>query len=130
MPAWEKMIRWGKVKTASADKGPYRLAEVESDGKVLDVHIIDPFGLQGNPHVDGEVLIFTPDADDGKACGIVMPRPKDRWDGLKPGEVGLKNFDKGQTIHMDANGAIVMASPNGDTLIKSPGGIVHINPPG
>lgn len=119
MPAWERMIRWGKIKTVSKDQGPYRLAEVESDGKSLDVHLLDPFGLQANPHADAHVLLFVPDGDEGKACGLVMPRPKDRWDGLKEGEVGLKNFDKGQSIHMDADGNV---------MIRSPGGVVHINP--
>jgi hypothetical protein len=31
----------------------------------------------------------------------------------------LKNFDKGQSIHMDADGNV---------MIRSPGGVVHINP--
>jgi phage gp45-like len=120
MSSSDRNIRWGELTGESKDVGPYRLVEVEADGKKMDIMTIDPFGLQGSGHKDAQVLLLVPDGDEGKAVGIVMPRPKDRWDGLKPGEVGLKHFDKGQYLHH---------KDNGDTVIKTPNGILHLNPP-
>lgn len=106
---------WGQLKSVSNDKGPHKIATVECDGKPIDCHVGESFGVQANPHTDALCYVVFPDGDEGKGLIIfALPRPKDRWDQQKEGEVGVKNFDKGQYMHLDANGHIVMSTPNGE----------------
>lgn len=99
-----RMIRFGVIKAPSNDKGPHKLTTVVADGKEMQVQVIEPYGVQGSPIKDGMVLILTPDGDDGKAVGIMMPPPKDRVDQQKPGEVTYKNHVTGNRIQHDADG--------------------------
>lgn len=102
----DRMIRFGVVTEVSKDAGPHKLIKVVADGKAMDVKIWEPYGVQGSAPAKSEVLIFTPDGDDGKAVGIVMPPPKDRVDGQKTGEVTFKNHVAGQTAKFDENGNV------------------------
>lgn len=120
MSSSDRNVRWGEVTGESKDTGPYRLVEIETDGKKMDAIVLDPFGMQGSPHKGAQTLVIIPDGDEGKAVVLVLPRPKDRWDGMKPGESGMKHFDKKQFMHL---------KDNGDIDIKTPGGIIHLNPP-
>lgn len=114
-------MRWAEVVEVSKDKGPHKLCIVEADGKQFEAMIGEVFGIQSNPHKGAMVLIGLPDGDAGKAVIIAsMPRPKDRVDGQKEGEVSLKNHDTGN---------VVQHQENGDTIIRTKG-IFHVNPPG
>lgn len=113
-----RSIRWGKLKGPSDDKGPYKLHTIETDGKEMDIHIIEPYGIQGNAIKDSMVLVFVPDGDEGKAVGIALPPPAKRVEGQKDGEVQLKNHATGNEIKHEAGG---------DTIIKT-AGIFHVNP--
>ncbi len=100
----DRNIRFGVITKTSADKGPHKLVTAIADGKEMVVQVFEPYGIQGSPLKDGVVLIFSPDGDDGKAVGIVMPAPKDRVDQQKPGEVTLKNHDTGNRIQHTVDG--------------------------
>lgn len=140
----DRNIRWGVVRSASQDKGPHKIVEVESDGKIMEVFVGETFGVQSNPHVGAQVLIGLPDGDEGKAVIISsMPRPSDRVDGQKEGEVTIKNHDTGNSLQHDKDGHTKMTTKSdlqqtvggnastdasGNVTIKS-GGIIHLNPP-
>lgn len=111
---------WGKVLGPSKDKGPYKLLRMRADGHEFNAKVLESYGFHSSPMTDGESLIALPDGDMGKATIIGGLPPKDRVDGLKEGETGLKNHKHGQMISLN---------DNGDIVIKSPSGIVHINPP-
>lgn len=111
-------IRWGELTGVSNDKGPYKLHEVETDGKKMDVQAIEIYGMQGNAVKGGQVLILVPDGDEGKAVGIFMPSPKDRVEQQKEGEVQLKNHATGNSIQH---------AENGDTIVKTKG-VFRVNP--
>jgi phage gp45-like len=114
-----RSIRFGEIKEASTDAGPHKLIRVTADGKPMTVKLWEPYGVQGSPTVGGEVLIFTPDGDDGRAVAIAMPPPKDRVDGQKQGEVTIKNHAAGQTVKMDADGNVSVECA-GTMTIKAP----------
>lgn len=115
----DRNIRWAEVITPSKDVGPYKLTEIETDGKRMDIDVVEPHGLQSVPHKGGKVLVLVPDGDEGKAVGIIMPRPKDRIDGQKEGETRLQNHDRGQYVYLDDNGDIRINSPNSKVIIES-----------
>jgi phage gp45-like len=140
----DRNMRWGVVKKASADKGPHKLVEVEADGKIIDCVVGETFGVQSSPHVGAWVLLGLADGDEGKAVIITsMPRPGDRVDGQKEGEVTIKNHETGNAIQHDANGNTKMntkadldqtvggnvkTDAEGNVVFKS-GGVIHLNPP-
>lgn len=137
-------MRWGVVVKASADKGPHKIVEVETDGKTIDCFVGETFGVQSSPHEGAQVLIGLADGDEGKAVIITsMPRPGDRVDGQKEGEVTIKNHDTGNAIQHDADGHTSVKTKadlkqtvggnqqtdaSGNVVFKS-GGIIHLNPP-
>lgn len=140
----DRNIRWAEVKKASADKGPHKLVEVETDGKRMDVYVGETFGVQASPHVGSMVLIALPDGDEGKGVIISsMPRPKDRVDQQKEGEVTFKNHDTGNSTQFDKDGNTKSTAKKdleekiggnrtttceGNVIIRS-GSIIHLNPP-
>jgi hypothetical protein len=114
------MIRWGKVVGPSQDKGPYKLVEIECDGKKQVAQVLDMGGLHTTPIVDGQAMVFLVDGDEGKWAAICMPPPADRVDAQKEGDMRLKNHKAGSIVEMDEGGNIVLRSASG--------GIVDINP--
>lgn len=115
----DRNMRWGEVVEVSADKGPYKLCTIECDGKRMPAFVGEVFGVQSVPHKGAQVLVAFADGDEGKGVIIAsMPRPKDRVDGQKEGEVALKNFDAGQFFKMDKDGNVVLQAP-GTVTIKA-----------
>lgn len=112
-------IRWGRLKTVSNDKGPYKLATFDVDGAERDAQVMEISGVQVNPQQDSIAMIICPDGDEGRMFAIVMPPPGSRTDGQKEGEATFTNHKAGQTIKMDADGNV---------LVKSAGGVIHLNP--
>lgn len=101
----DRNLRWGVVKTVSNDKGPHKVCEIECDGKKMTAFVGEVFGVQSVPHVGAQVVIGLLDGDEGKAVVLAsMPRPKDRVDGQKEGEVSIKNHDTGNAIKHDKDG--------------------------
>lgn len=119
-------IRLGRVSKVSNDKGPHKMMEVEADGKKMMVKHLESFGMQSVPHMDADVIMFCPDGDEGKAVCIAMPRPKDRQDQQKEGEVSHMNHDTGNRIFHDKDGNSTHSTKK-DFIVKSKG-IVHLNP--
>lgn len=115
-----------KVKGPSNDKGPHKQVRIEADDDEFSVQVWEPYGVQGAPMTDGDVVVFVPDGDMAQAFAIVMPPPKDRVDQQAEGETTFKNHKAGQTIKHDKDGTTTHEAP-GDIILKS-GGIVHINP--
>lgn len=114
--------RWGTLKKVSNDKGPYKIATGNFDGKEIDFIVVDMSGMQTNPLEKSQVFLITPDGDEGRAFGLVLPPPAKRVDQQKEGEVTMIN-------HKDGKGQFVKLDDNGNVIIKSPSGVVHINPP-
>ncbi len=119
MSAAHRNIRWAKVVGPSNDKGPYKLVDLEADGKQITAMVLDLGGVHVTPVKDGQALILLPDGDEGKAVCIVMPPPAKRVDEQKEGMMTLKNHVKGQSIVLDDNGNIIAKTT----------GTYHINPP-
>ena len=109
-------IRFGVVKEESADKGPHKLVRAISDGKSMDVKVWETTGISASPTKDSDMLILTPDGDDGKAVGFIMPPPAKRTDGQKPGDVSYPNHVTGNTIVHDKDGNTVVKTPTGGTV--------------
>jgi phage gp45-like len=120
----DRNIRWGQLTGVSDDKGPYKLTEVETDGKRMNVIVVEPFGIQSVPHSNAQMLILVPDGDEGKAIGIAMPRPANRIDQQKEGEVTLQNHDEQQYVKLDANGNVNIVSPNANITVSAPNGSI------
>jgi phage gp45-like len=112
-------IRFGVIEEESKDAGPHKLVRVKADGKMMDLKIWEPYGVQGSPPKGSEVLIFAPDGDDGKAVGIAMPPASQRVDGQKPGELTYINHVAGQKVKMSANGNVDVEC-SGTYTIKAP----------
>lgn len=124
-----RSIRFGVIYEESADKGPYKLAKVMSDGKVMDLEIMDIAGVEGSPLKDSRVIIFTPDGDDAKAIGIAFgPAVKDRTDGQSPGDVTYKNHKSGNVINHDKDGNTNITTPSGTLVNIAKDGTVGVKP--
>lgn len=111
--------RYVKIVGPSNDKGPYKLIEVDSDGHKINAYVLENSGFASGPMTDGIGIAIPIAGDDGKVVIIPLSPAKDRYDGLKEGEVKIGNIKKGQTIFMDDDGNIVMKST----------GTIHLNPP-
>ena len=105
-------IRFGQVTRPSRDKGPYRNVQLVSDGKPLEATVVHGYGIEGSPPKDSLALIFVPDEDEAKAVAIILPPPKDRQDGLKEGEVALRNSTSGTKVHLADNGDLNVVGTN------------------
>lgn len=121
----DRNIRWGELKKASDDKGPYKLHTIECDGKEMDCQAIEGFGVQSNAIPGSQCLVLVPDGDEGKAVCIIMPPPEKRVDQQKEGEVTLKNHTTGNSIQHQANKDTVHTS-HGNIIMNSDGEI-HLN---
>lgn len=125
----DRNIRWAVITKASADKGPHKLCEVECDGKKMDVFVGETYGVQGSPHVGAHVLVATADGDEGKAIIIAsMPRPKDRVDGQKEGEVTYKNHETENEIQHDKDGNTHIKTKKGTHVLIDKDGHVGVKP--
>mgnify|MGYP003493605044 CR=1 FL=1 len=99
-------IFWGEIVGESKDKGPYRLVRVKADDHEFTATVLEPSGFHGSPLKSGKVMVALPDGDMGRATVIGGIPPKDRWDGLKPGEVGVKNHKSGIELHLGDDGTL------------------------
>lgn len=126
-----RSIRFGYVHEESEDKGPHKMLKVVADGKPMDVKVADFSGLTGSPLKGSEVLILTADDDDGKAVGIIYgPPTKDRVDGLKPGEVDVRNHKHGQSLKFDDDGHMTISNKAGTVTKHYADGNVGVQPGG
>jgi hypothetical protein len=98
--------RWGQIIEVSNDKGPYKIARVQSEGHEFDVMIVEPSGVQVNPLKESQVWIFPNNTDTGQAVGLALPPPAKRFDQQKEGEAIFANHKQGQFIRMDDDGNI------------------------
>lgn len=114
------MIRWGVLTRVSNDKGPYKIATFQADGKDVIATIIEASSVQTNPIEGSLALLFYPDGDEGRAVAIVGPPPAKRTDQQKAGEASFVSHDTGNSIQHQQNG---------DTVVKT-AGVFHVNPPG
>lgn len=112
-------IRWGTLTEVSNDKGPFKLATFEVDGKSLVAVILEASSVQTNPIQGSLALVFFPDGDEGRAFAIVGPPPAKRTDQQKAGEASFVSHDTGNFIQHQENG---------DTVVKTVG-TFHVNPP-
>jgi hypothetical protein len=117
-----RIIRFGTVTEPSNDKGPHKLVRGVADGKPLDFKAWETDGVESNPVKGSDVLILTPDGDDGKAVGLIMPPAKDRTDGQAEGEKTYKNHKTGNEIRHDKDGGTVKLHKSGDIGVLPKGG--------
>jgi hypothetical protein len=125
-----RSIRFGVLKEPSKDAGPYKMGKVLADGKMMDVQLWEPYGVQSSGVKDGEVLILTCDDDDSKAVGIVMPPPKDRIDGQKEGEATYANTLTGNELKHDAEGNTILKTKGGSITKHFKDGKIGVQPSG
>ena len=118
-----RSIRWAEVREPSNDRGPHKLAELVADGKRMTAHVIEPYGFFSSPIKKGLAVVMIPDGDEGKAVAVMLPPPAERVDGLKEGELMLKNLIAGQFMKFDADGHCTLELP-GNLTIKAGGDIV------
>lgn len=109
--------RWAQLIEVSKDKGPYKLARVQSEGHEFTVHLIDFNGMSSNPIKDSQVFIFPGNSDTGQAIGFAMPPPAERVDQQKEGENTYKNHKQGQFIKLDDDGNIIIKPKAGGKVI-------------
>lgn len=124
-----RAIRFGYVSEESKDAGPFKLVKVVADGKEMDVLVHDVGGVSASPLKGSHVTILTADDDDGKAVGLIGGVPtKDRVDGLKPGEVDLRNHKRGQSIKFDDDGHLTITNKAGTITKHFADGTVGVQP--
>jgi len=124
-----RMIREGVVHEESQDKGPHKLVKVVADGKVMDAKVIDLTGVTGSPLKGSEVVILCADDDDGKAYVVALgPATADRVDGMKPGELDLRNHKHGQSIKFDDDGHMTITNKAGTITKHYADGTVGVQP--
>jgi hypothetical protein len=124
----DRNIHYAKQVAASNDKGPYKLAEFEADGKRFYAEIVEPYGVQSSAPAGSRALILYPDGDPGKAVAIVMPPPGQRVDGQKEGEAGLHNHVTGNTMVHDKDGNTVITTKDGSIVKLHRSGAVGVLP--
>ena len=107
MPGFVSVF-WAEVEEESKDSGPYPQIKVKADGDSYRATVLETSGYHGSPLKGGKVLVAFPDGDPAKAVVIGGIPPKDRQDGFKPGEVGLKNHKNGIGIKLEDDGTISM----------------------
>ncbi len=100
------MMFWAEVVKPSNDQGPYKLIRVKADGHEFTATVVESQGFHGSPMQGGKVLIALPDGDMGKAVALGGVPPKDRRDGQKEAEVGMKNHKAGTVLYMHDDGSI------------------------
>ena len=105
------MLKWGKVKSTSNDKGPYRLVEVEAEGKTIMAVVANSGGAISNPTVGSMALVLLPGGEDGRAAVIPMHPPRKRRDKMREGEEGIFNCLTEALFLFDADGNCVLTVP-------------------
>lgn len=97
---------WAEVHEESKDSGPYPQITVKADGDSYRATVLESSGYHGSPLKGGKVLVAFPDGDPAKAVVIGGIPPKDRQDGYKPGESGIKNHKSGCVIKLNDDNSI------------------------
>lgn len=109
--------RWAQLIEVSNDKGPYKIARVQSEGHEFDVTIVEPSGVQTNPLKESQIFVFPMNSDTGQAIALALPPPAKRTDEQKEGEAWFGNHKQGQFIKMDDDGNIVIKPKAGGKII-------------
>ena len=120
--------RWGQITEVSNDKGPYKLARVQSEGHEMEVLIVEPTGVQANPLKDSQIYIFPTNADNGQVIGIALPPPAKRVDQQKEGEVTYSNLLTENAIKHDADGNTTITTPSGAVIKEWKDGRIGVKP--
>lgn len=123
-------IRFGVLTEESNDAGPHKLVRAKADGKPMDVKVWETYGVQASPTKDSDMLILSPDGDDGKAVGFIIPPPAKRTSGQKPGEVSYPNHLTGNTIVHDVDGNTIIKTPSGSITKHFKNGQIGFQPAG
>lgn len=97
-------VRWGVLTKVSNDKGPFKIATFEVEGKPIDATVFEPAGVQVNPVVGSLALIFCVGGDEGRAVALVAAPPAKRVDGQAAGETSYPNTETGNVIKHDKDG--------------------------
>ena len=111
--------RWGKVVSASNDKGPFKLIRVKSEMREFTAMVHDPYGLAGNP-APGTLVKLSSMADGGMESATPVDLSAKRFDQLKAGEAKFGNTETKTHIHMNEKGEAVVNS-EADVIVNTKG---------
>ena len=102
------LIKRSFITRASDDKNAFQTAQISYLDKVADTEIIWPYGMFGNVPVDSLCVTFSVGAHEEDRVTIASRSHKRIRRNLKPGEIGIGNFDTQSEIFFDADGNIII----------------------
>jgi len=120
------LARFVEIVGPSNDKGPYKLAQVTSDGSEITGYLAESSGFASNPLKGGIGIAIPIAGDEGKVVIIPMAPASGRYDGLKEGEAKIGNLKNGISAFFNDAGEIVLTGKviiHGDVEIN--GNITH-----
>lgn len=118
--------RFVEILGPSNDKGPYKLAKVQSDGQPIVGYLAENSGFASNPLKGGIGIAIPIAGDEGKVVIIPMAPASGRYDELKEGEAKIGNLKSGVHAFFNDAGEIILTGKviiNGDVEIN--GNITH-----
>jgi len=108
------------ITNISKDDKTFQFAQVEYMGKVVDVEVIQPYGLSSNPPADSIGILFDIQSDDNQVA--IFNKHNERFKNLKEWEVQLGNFNTGASIKFEEDGNISVNATGGKIGITNDSG--------
>jgi len=118
------MVKLAIVTLTGNDSGTYNQTQVSYFGKVKNVLVVNPYGVDANVPKDSLMILFNIMGQEENTAGIGFA-PNIRFKNLKEGEVVVGNPKSLSKIYFKKNGDIEIES-RGDINITS-SGVVNIN---
>ena len=114
------MIKRAYVSRKTEDTGQFPIAQVAwSSDKVANTEVLLPYGLSSYAPVNSMALMFNVMGQEENRAAIIND-PKNRFKGLKEGEVALGNYKTKSVIKFLENGDIEITT-TGNTIVKTTG---------
>lgn len=105
--------------TLVIDSGKIQRIQVqgEDDDDVLELELLQPYGLTTVPPEGSEVVSVQPDGDPDQAVALAASHPDHRPTGLEPGDVALYRQGHGIRVFLGADGSVHLGTKDpGDYL--------------
>lgn len=100
--------------TLVIDSGKIQRIQVqgEDDEDVLELELLQPYGLTSVPPEGSEVIAVQPDGDPDQAVALAAMHPDHRPTGLEPGDVAMYRQGHGIRIYLAEDGTVHVGKRN------------------
>jgi phage gp45-like len=108
----EGIVKRSNITRSSSDENAFQTAQISYMGQVADTEVIWPYGMYGNVPINSLCVTFSIGSQEEDRATFPSRSHKRIRKNLKPGEVGLGNFETKSEIFFDSDSNVIIIANN------------------